>query len=98
LHLAQIGTGRVGHPTTYTILCSELADTFSVCDTKPGLATAFAEELKHVTASLKINIEIVACELDEDVIGADIILVSTGKSRTPGVNMTRRARKSLLTI
>jgi len=90
LHIAQIGTGRVGRPTAYTILCSELADKITVCDTKPGLAQAFAEELKHVTVSLALDIEILSCDKDEDVANADIILVSAGKPRTPGVKMTRR--------
>jgi malate dehydrogenase len=90
LHIAQIGTGRVGRPTTYTIMCAELADTITVCDTKPGLAKAFAEELRHVTASLRLDVDIFACERDEDVRGADIILVSAGKPRTPGVKMSRR--------
>jgi malate dehydrogenase len=71
-------------------MCTELADTITVCDTKSGLAMAFAEELRHVTASLKIDVEIIACERDKEVSGADIILVSAGKPRTPGVKMTRR--------
>jgi len=90
LHIAQIGTGRVGRPTAYTIMCAELADTITVCDSKPGLANAFAEELRHVTASLRLDVEVIACERDEDVKGADIILVSAGKPRTPGVQMSRR--------
>ncbi|MQY62612.1 malate dehydrogenase [archaeon] len=90
MHIAQIGTGRVGRPTAYTIMCAELADTITVCDTKLGLAEAFAEELRHVTASLSLDVEVVACEKDEDVSGADVILVSAGKPRTPGVKMTRR--------
>lgn len=90
MHIAQIGTGRVGRPTAYTIMCAELADTITVCDTKPGLAKAFAEELRHVTASLKLDVDVIECEMDEDVKGADIILVSAGKPRTPGVQMSRR--------
>ncbi len=90
MHIAQIGTGRVGRPTAYTIMCAKLADTITVCDTKPGLAKAFAEELKHVSASLRLDVEIIACEKDEDVKGADIILISAGKPRTPGVQMSRR--------
>ena len=90
MHIAQIGTGRVGRPTAYTIMCAELADTITVCDTKMGLAKAFAEELRHVTASLSLDVEVIACERDEDVAGADIILVSAGKPRTPGVQMSRR--------
>ena len=90
MHIAQIGTGRVGRPTIYTIICAELADTITVCDTKPGLAAAFAEELKHVTASLEINVKINAYERDEDVSNADIILISAGAPRVPGVEMSRR--------
>lgn len=90
MHIAHIGTGRVGRPTIYTITCAELADTITVCDIKPGLAMAFAEELKHVTASLGIDVEINSCERDEDVSNADIILISAGNPRVPGVKMSRR--------
>ena len=90
MHIAQIGTGRVGRPTAYTILCAGLADTLTVCDTKPGLAAAFAEELKHVTASTGNSTEIVAADKDEGVANADLILISAGEPRTPGVKMSRR--------
>jgi malate dehydrogenase len=90
LHIAQIGTGRVGRPTAYAILNAGLADSLTVCDTKLGLAEAFAEELKHVTASMGLNVEINSCDQDEQVNGADIILISAGKARAPGVKMTRR--------
>lgn len=90
MHIAQIGTGRVGRPTAYTITCAGLADTITTCDIKSGLAQAFAEELEHVTASLKLDIEINACEKDEEVTGADIILISAGEPRIPGVKMSRR--------
>ena len=90
LHIAQIGTGRVGRPTAYTIMITELADTLTVCDEKPGLSAAFAEELKHVTSSLNTDVEIVSCEKDEEVNNADIILVSAGEPRIPGIKMSRR--------
>lgn len=90
LHIAQIGTGRVGRPTAYSIMSAGLADTMTVCDTKPGLAAAFAEELKHVTASLGLNVQVNACERDEEVSGADIILISAGEPRIPRVKMSRR--------
>jgi len=71
-------------------MCSELADILTVCDTKPGLAAAFAEELKHVTSSLKIDVEIYSCEKDEEVSNADIILISVGEPRKPRVKISRR--------
>ena len=90
VHITQIGTGRVGRPTAYTIMCSKIADKLTLCDAKPGLAAAFAEELKHVTASIDLEVEINSCEKDEDVAGADIILISAGEPRTAGVKMSRR--------
>lgn len=90
MHIAQIGTGRVGRPTIYTIMCSKLANIITVCDTKPGLSKAFAEELKHVASSYNLDITINSCENDEDVHGADIILISAGKPRPPGTKMNRR--------
>ena len=90
MHIAQIGTGRVGRPTAYNVMCAELADTLTVCDIKSGLAVAFAEELKHVTASIGLDVEVNACERDEDVAGADLILISAGEPRVPGVKMSRR--------
>jgi malate dehydrogenase len=90
LHIAQIGTGRVGRPTAYTIMCAQIADKLTLCDVKPGLASAFAEELKHVTASNGANVEINPCEKNEEVTDADIILISAGEPRLPGVKMTRR--------
>ena len=58
MHIAQIGTGRVGRPTAYTIMNSKLADKMTLCDVKPNLAAAFAEELNHVTSSIGLNVEI----------------------------------------
>ncbi len=71
-------------------MCSGLANKLTVCDTKPGLAKAFAEELHHATVSCGIDVEIVGCEKDEEVQGADVILVSAGEPRLPGIKITRR--------
>jgi malate dehydrogenase len=71
-------------------MCSKIADKLTVCDVKPGLAAAFAEELKHVTASIGLDVKIDSCERDEGVIGADIILISAGQPRLPGAKISRR--------
>ncbi|MGF3521988.1 MAG: malate dehydrogenase [Candidatus Bathyarchaeia archaeon] len=90
MHVAQVGIGRVGRPTAYAIMNTNLVDTLTVCDTKPGLASAFAEELRHVNASTGANVEVISCDKDEQVAGADIILISAGKARPAGVKMSRR--------
>ena len=90
VHIAVVGNGRIGRPTAYTLLNERLADEFSVVDTKPGLAWAFGEELSHVAASLKYDVEINTYEEDEGVMGADLVVVCPGKPRIPGVQMDRR--------
>jgi len=90
LHVAVIGTGRVGRPTAYTLLCEGFIDELTVVDIKPGLAKAFAEELRHVAASLRLDVKINAYERDEDVSGADIVIVCAGYPRKPGVKISRR--------
>jgi len=90
MHVAVIGTGRVGRPTAYTLLHEYYIDELSVVDIKPGLAEAFAEELKHAAASLRRDIEINAYERDEDLSGADIIIICAGYPRRPGEKISRR--------
>ena len=90
MHLAVIGTGRVGRPTAYTLLCEGLFDEITLVDVKPGLADAFAEELRHVAASLGLDVEIHSFDKDEDVSGTDVVIVCAGYPRPPGVKMDRR--------
>lgn len=90
LHIAVVGTGRIGRPTAYTLFNERLAEEFSVVDTKPGLAWAFGEELNHVAASLKYDVKINTYEENERVEGADLVVVCPGKPRIPGVQMDRR--------
>ena len=90
VHIAVVGNGRIGRPTAYTLLNERLADEMSLVDTKPGLAWAFGEELRHVAASLRHDVEINAYEEDEGVTGADLVVVCPGKPRVPGVKMDRR--------
>ena len=89
-HIAVVGNGRIGRPTAYTIFNERLADEFSLVDVKPGQAWAFGEELRHVAASLRYDVEINTYEEDESVTDADIVVVCPGKPRIPGVQMDRR--------
>jgi malate dehydrogenase len=89
-HIAVVGNGRIGRPTAYTIFNERLADEFSLVDVKPGQAWAFGEELRHVAASLRYDVEINTYEEDEGVTGADLVVICPGKPRIPGVQMDRR--------
>jgi len=90
IHIAVVGNGRIGRPTAYTLLNERLAGEISLVDTKPGLSWAFGEELRHAAASIGYDVEINTYEEDEEIAGADLILVCAGKPRTPGLQMSRR--------
>ena len=90
MHIAVVGTGNVGRVTAYTIMCEGLADELSLVDIKPRLAPLLAEELKHAAASMRLDVKIYGYERDEDLSGADIVVVSAGYPRPPGVRMSRR--------
>ena len=90
MHIAVVGTGNVGRTIAYTLLYEGLCDELSLVDIKPGLADALADELKHAAAGLRRDVRIYAYERDEDLHSADLIIVSAGFPRPPGVEMSRR--------
>jgi len=90
MHLAVIGTGRVGSAVAYTLLRERLFDEISLVDIKSKLVKGVAEELKHVAAAFNIDTEIHAFDRDEDVSGADVVIVCAGYPRIPGVKMDKR--------
>jgi len=95
-HVAVIGTGNVGSATAYSLVKECLAEELSLVDIKPGLAKAIAEELKHANASIKCDVKINWYEKDEELSGADLIIISAGYPRRPGERISRRdlARKN----
>ncbi len=90
MHIAVIGTGNVGRSIAFSILATGLPDELSLVDIKSGLAHAIAEELKHVAAAFRLGTEINWFDKDEDLSGADLVIVSAGHPRKPGTKITRR--------
>jgi malate dehydrogenase len=90
LHIAVVGTGNVGRTTAFYLLARGLADELSLVDIKPGLARAVAEEFKHASSGLRIETAINWFDRDEDLSGADLIIISAGYPRLPGQKISRR--------
>jgi len=88
MHIGIIGVGRVGKAIAYTLIHEHYVTELSLVDIIPNLTKTFAEEIRHVTASLGKDIMINAYERSSDVSGADIVLITAGKPRT--ADMTRR--------
>lgn len=81
MHLGVFGTGRVGRFTLQELIHEPWITKLTLIDTKPGLAQAVEEEVRHALASLKNPIEIDSHEKDDKLKGADLVLVCAGTPR-----------------
>ncbi len=85
--ISIIGTGRVGTATALIALLRGLDDKLVLVDIVPGLAQGEALDLAHAASTLGIDVEIIGTEDFSAIRGSDIVLVTAGKPRKPG--MTR---------
>ncbi len=85
--ISIVGTGRVGTATALIALLRGLDNKIVLVDVVPGLAQGEALDLGHAAAILGIDAEIVGTEDFSAIKGSDIVLVTAGKPRKPG--MTR---------
>ena len=88
VHVAVVGTGRVGQGLAYTLLFERYVDELSLADIKPNVAAMVKEELYHASVWHGIDIKINAYEHSRFVENADLIIIPAGFPRKPG--MTRR--------
>ncbi|MCX8196555.1 MAG: malate dehydrogenase [Acidilobaceae archaeon] len=82
-----IGTGRVGTSAAFAALLRGLDEKIVLLDIVPGLAQGEALDLGHAAATLGADVEFVGSENFELMEGSEIVLVTAGKPRKPG--MTR---------
>lgn len=85
--LSIIGTGRVGTAAAFAALMRNVDRKIVLVDVVPGLAQGEALDLGHAAATLGIDVEIVGTEDFSAIAGSDVVLVTAGKPRKPG--MTR---------
>jgi len=83
MHLAVIGTGRVGRMTLLALAHEFWIEKLTLVDVVPHLAEAVAEEIRHTIASTRVPMKIFAYDQDEAVEEADMVLVTAGFPRTP---------------
>ncbi len=88
VHVAIIGTGRVGSALAYTLAFEPYIDKLSLVDIVPKLAEMVKEDVYHGISQHGINKEIRAYEHSKYVENADLIVISAGYPRKPG--MSRR--------
>lgn len=91
MHIAIIGTGRVGQTLAYALVHEPYVTELSLSDVTPNLTHALAEELRHASVGTNIPVMINAYEDNKSIKHADIIIVSAGMPRSP----TMKSRNDL---
>ncbi len=85
LHIAIVGVGRVGSCTSLLLVSEGIPDRLTLVDVAPGLSSAVARDLQAAAASMQVDVEIEAYTEASRVEGADIIVVTAGRPRRPGM-------------
>ncbi len=88
MHIAVIGSGKVGSALSYTLAFEDYVDLLSIVDVNEPLARMTAEDVLHGAAAQGRDVEVVAYGDASQVEDADIVVVSAGFPRKPG--MSRR--------
>lgn len=85
--LACIGAGGVGGNVAHLAAMADMADEIALIDIAPGLAAATALDLNHTSGITGARARCVGGEDLGLVAGADVVVVTAGRARSPG--MTR---------
>lgn len=85
--LAFVGVGGVGANTAHLAANQDIADEIALIDIAPGVAAVTALDLNHASGVTGTRARCSGSANLEDVAGADVVIVTAGRARGPG--MTR---------
>lgn len=85
--IALVGAGGVGANIAHLAANQDIADEIMLIDIAPGKAAATALDLNHTSGITGTKARCIGSENLVDVSGADVIVVTAGRARAPG--MTR---------
>jgi malate/lactate dehydrogenase len=88
VHVAVVGTGRVGGQVAFSLVFERYVTELSLVDTAPKIAEMTKEELYHAVAAHGFDVRIGFYEDSNQVQNADLIVIAAGFPRTP--DMSRR--------
>jgi malate dehydrogenase len=88
VHVAVVGTGRVGGQVAFSLVFERYVTELSLVDTAPKIAEMTKEELYHAVAAHGFDVRIGFHEDSNQVQNADLIVIAAGFPRTP--EMSRR--------
>ena len=85
--IALVGAGGVGSNIAHLAAMADMADEITLIDIAPGIAAATALDLNHTSGITGVKARCVGGEELAMVAGADVVVVTAGRARSPG--MTR---------
>ena len=85
--IALIGAGGVGGNIAHLAAMADMADEITLIDIAPGMAAATALDLNHTSGITGAKVRVMGGESLALVAGADVVVVTAGRARSPG--MTR---------
>lgn len=84
--LALVGAGGVGGNIAHLAANADMADEIALIDIAPGLAAATALDLNHTSGITGTRARCVGGEDLGMVSGADVVVVTAGRARRPGMS------------
>ena len=84
--LAMIGAGGVGGNVAHLAAMQDIADEIALIDIAPGMAAATALDLNHTSGITGARARCVGGESLDLVAGAEVIVVTAGRARRPGMS------------
>ena len=84
--IAFVGAGAVGATTAHQAAVVNMADELVLIDVVPGLAAAVALDIEHASGITGSPTRARGSNLVTDVAGAEVIVVTAGRPRTPGMS------------
>jgi malate dehydrogenase len=84
--IAFIGAGAIGTSTAHLAAVGALADELVLVDVVPGLAAAVALDIEHASGITGSPTRARGSTSSAAIAGADVVVVSAGRPRTPGMN------------
>lgn len=84
--LALVGAGGVGANVAHLAAMADMAEEIALIDIAPGLAAATALDLDHAAGITRARGRAVGGESLGLVAGADVVVVSAGRARGPGMS------------
>jgi malate dehydrogenase len=92
--ISIIGSGRVGATTAALFMISEVDNNINLVDIVEGLPQGEALDLNHTAAILGRDVRIRGSNNYEDIKGSDIVVITAGLPRKPGMTREELAAKN----